>query len=177
MSMRNVVFLSTIVVVASTATTGCSAGGRATFRSSDPTFRPTRGPAPRVYLENDINDVDHGEMRSVGLIEVSFLHSTGVERAINAAIDKGRELGCWILIEHSAFEKRQSRAALDHGAHVILAHGPGHDVPTRSPARSRTMTFDCVIVTAAAPVATRSTPSSPHYAEAEGGVALRANPV
>ncbi len=153
MSMRNAVFLSTIVVVASTATIGCSAAARATFRSSDSTFRPARGPAPRVYLENDINEVVNVQMRSVGLIEVRVLQNTGVERAINAAIDKGQELGCWILIEHSAFVKRQPGAALDHGARVTFAHGPGPDVTTRSPARSRTMSFDCVVVTAPAPVA------------------------
>lgn len=83
-------------------------------------------------------------MRSVGLIEVTMPKSTGIDRAVEAAAKKGSELGCWIVVEHSAFASLESRASVAHGATVILAHGVPHVGRTASP-KQRIAQFDCVV--------------------------------
>ena len=157
MTMCNAVFLPTIIVALCASLIGCAGGARASFHPRDPTFHPGPGPAPRVYLHGDVAGVPKVGLRSVGIIEVTVLESKDIQRAINAAVDKGRELGCWILIEHSAFAETQSNAMNDRNTRFLLAHGPGLSVHTRSPSRSRTVSFDCVIATARSTA--RSSPS------------------
>jgi len=125
---------------------GCSGSVRSVFHPSDPAFRPTPGPIPRVYLEIDLADVPKMGMRSVGLLEVTVPKSSGIKRAIDVAAEKARDLGCWILIEHSAFQSVEPRASLDHGAIVALAHGGvGHIGRGPSPKGSLTAEFDCIV--------------------------------
>ncbi len=152
MSMRSAAFLLIVVSFSSGASSGCAGSVRATFHPIDETFRPSPGPAPRVYVEGNIADVPKVGLRSVGLIEVTVPQSSGIDRAIAVAIDKGRELGCWILIEHSAFATVSSSAELDHGARMILAHGAGPTPQGGGPKRKLVTEFDCVIQTAVAPI-------------------------
>lgn len=85
-------------------------------------------------------------MRSVGFIQVTVPGDSGISRAIEVATAKGRDLGCWILIEHGAFATVQSSAPLDHGASIILAHGPGlHIRGPVGPKGKLTAKFDCVM--------------------------------
>ncbi|MEJ7598378.1 MAG: hypothetical protein WKG01_10745 [Kofleriaceae bacterium] len=128
------------------ASIACSGGTRSVFRPSDPAFTPRVGENPVVYLHHNIEDVPKQRMRSVGLIEVTVPNGAGIDRAVDAAAKKGSELGCWILIEHSVFAALESRASLDHGATVILAHGPGLHIGRQpSPTRERSAQFDCVV--------------------------------
>lgn len=103
------------------------------------------GPTPRVYVEANLDGVPQSKMRSVGIIEVTVSQTKGLARAIELAAEKGRELGCWVLIEHAIFQKLQSRASLAFGAGVTLAHGPAPTVGhTRAPS-TLTAEFDCVV--------------------------------
>ena len=70
-----------------------------------------------------------------------------MKAATEVASAKGDEIGCWILVEHSAFARIQARASLDHGAYVLLAHGTGsmHAPIVRPGGRPRTLQFDCVL--------------------------------
>lgn len=121
------------------------------FHPSDPSFRGAPGPAPRAYLENELDGVPKVRMRSVGLIEVTVPASSGIHRAVEAAVVKGRELGCWILVEHSAFATLQSGASLPFGARIYLAHGGGGHSPSAPAAGAQasdgtvTAEFDCVL--------------------------------
>ena len=136
---------------------GCAPSTRTVFHQSDPTFRPAPGPAPRVYSELNAGDVPKVPMRSVGLVEVTVPESSGIARAIELAMQKGRELGCWILIEQSAFttlDTRASRIELAHGARIVLAHtGGGGADHGAAPASEGKLTaeFHCVL---------RATPAS-----------------
>lgn len=136
-----------VIFIGGAAIVGCSGGIRVVFHPTDRTFIGRPGPRPRVYLPMNLDELPKTGMRSVGLIEVTVPESSGIERAIDAATEKGRELGCWILIEHSAFATVQTRASLDHGAVIILAHGPGpHVGPSASPpVGKRTAQFHCVV--------------------------------
>lgn len=102
-----------------------------------------------MYIEANIGDVPKVPMRSVGLITVTVPESSGIKSAIDVAVAKGRELGCWILIEHSAFEALQSQAGLIGGAHIFLAHGGGDGGGGhgQQSASSGTLSaeFDCVL--------------------------------
>lgn len=126
---------------------------RAVFHPSDPSFRATPGALPRAYLENELDAVPRVPMRSVGLIEVTVPASSGMRRVVEAAAEKGRQLGCWILVEHSAFATLQSSAALPFGARAYLAHGGGggggHGPVAASGAQASdgaiTGEFDCVM--------------------------------
>lgn len=99
---RNAVLVTTVAMM------GCSGSIRATFQSTDPTFRPSPGPPPRIYLESNLHEVPETGFRSVGLIEVTVPESSGIQRMLDVAAKKGQELGCWILIEHSAFTSIES---------------------------------------------------------------------
>lgn len=115
-----------IVAAAATLIVGCSSTSvRSVFHPTDPRYVPARGARPRVYLESNLAEVPKAGFRSVGLIEVTVPESSGTQRAIEVAADKGGELGCWILIERSAFEALGPRTSLDHGATIYLAHGGG----------------------------------------------------
>lgn len=146
---------------------GCASATRSAFHQSDPSFRPSRGSAPRVYLERDLDQVPPGALKSVGLVEVTVPESSGIARAIELAAEKGREVGCWILVEHEAFAAlqttRQSRVELSHGAIIMLAHGGGGgggDAPSSE--GMLTVEFDCVIEarSAAGPRANHTSASS-----------------
>lgn len=128
---------------------GCSASSRSSFQPTDPTFKPKAGPAPRVYLEANIADVPNVPMRTVGVISVTVPESSGIKSAIDVAVAKGQELGCWILVEHSAFEALPSHSQLTGGARIFLAHGggggdTGHAQENTS-GGSVTAEFDCVL--------------------------------
>ncbi len=155
--IRAATFLSILVTLfAAAAMVGCSASTRSVFRPTDPTFTPRPGPTPPVYLQQNIGDVPKEPMRSVGLIEVTVPGSSGIKRAIEVATAKGRELGCWILIEHSAFATVQSSASLDHGATIVLAHGSGpHIGGPVAPEGKVTARFDCVVAAREARARTR----------------------
>lgn len=154
-SMRPVL-VSLVAAVASLGTAAsCGGSVRAVFHPTDATFRPAPGARPQVYAAINAADVPRVPSRSVGTIEVTVPSSSGIQRALEVAADKGRELGCWIVVEEAAFAAARSRASLDHGAQAQLAHGGGggHDEPARhgaSPASdgSQTMAFHCVIQTA-----------------------------
>lgn len=145
--MRTAALLSIVVtLLGGVASLGCSRSTRSVFRPSDPAFTPRAGAIPTVYLRRNIEDVPKQGMRSVGLIEVTVPTGSGIDGAMEAAAKKGSELGCWILIEHAAFAEMQSRASLDHGATVILAHGAGPHIG-RPPSPGQRMEFDCVVQT------------------------------
>ena len=120
---------------------GCS-GTPATFRPTDPSFRPSPGPLPRVYLEANADEFPREGVRSVGLIQVKAPEGTGMKRLIELAAKKGRELGCWIVVEHSVFERLKT--ALDHGARALPTHGPVPHIGAVSPGTVRAE-FDCVV--------------------------------
>lgn len=131
-------------LLAAAASIACSGSPRSVFRSSDPAFTPRVGERPVVYLQDNIVDVPKQRMRSVGLIEVTMPNGTGIDRAVEAAAKKGSELGCWIVVEHTAFASLESRASLAYGATVILAHGAPHVGRTAS-LKQRIAQFDCVV--------------------------------
>lgn len=145
--MRSVALRSIVVTVfGAVACVGCSATTRSVFHPSDPAFTPRAGQMPAVYLQRNIETVPMQRMRSVGLIQVTVAHGKGIDRAVDAAAKKGSELGCWIVIEHSAFVSLESRASLDHGAAITLAHGPApHISRLPTPERGRIMQFDCIV--------------------------------
>ena len=125
--------------------TACGGGGaRVAFHATDATFRGAPGPAPRAYLAADVDAVPRVKMRSVGLIEVQVPKGGGSGRAVEVAVEKGRELGCWILVEHSIFATVQSRASLAFGARIYLVHGEAPHIRTSRPEWRKTE-FDCVV--------------------------------
>ncbi len=150
MMMRPAQRMISVTVLAVGLSVGCGPSTRAVFHPSDPGFVPKPGANPPVYLERNLAEVPHQPMRSVGLIEVTVPETSGIDRAIEVAAEKGRDLGCWILIEHAAFASVRSRASLEHDASVILAHG-GADMhrPVMAPGKL-TAKFDCVLPASAA---------------------------
>lgn len=85
-------------------------------------------------------------MCSAGVITVSWRSRAPIEQATQAAAQKGSQLGCWILIEHSDIPSPTGRKQLDDGATLVLAHGTAgaiHD--TSHHAKLRTALFDCMI--------------------------------
>lgn len=100
-------------------------------------------------MESNVDEVPTSGIRSVGLIEVTVPESSGIQRTLDVAAKKGQELGCWILVEHSAFMNLESKASSRFGAVVILAHG-GHDAGgssggNESSGGTLTAEFDCVL--------------------------------
>jgi len=139
-----------VTVFGVAAMIGCAGTTRSVFHPTDPTFAPRTGPMPRVYLHRNLANVPASGMRSVGLIAVTVRESSGIERAIEVATDKGSELGCWILIEHSAFEAIKPHASIAHGATVILIHGSLGGLPGSLNVNSssgKTTVFDCIMPT------------------------------
>jgi hypothetical protein len=123
---------------------GCGQTIRSTFQATDPTFTPSPGPTPRVYVESNRADIPRVKLRSVGVLAITVAKKYGLSRAVELAADKGRELGCWAVIEHSTFETLQSHA-LSFDARVILAHGPPHTPKHAGPPTTLTVEFDCVL--------------------------------
>lgn len=101
-------------------------------------------------MESNVDEVPKSGIRSVGLIEVTVPESSGMQRALDVAAKKGQELGCWILVEHSAFATIESGAATRFGAAVILAHGGGHNAGAsshsgESSGGTLSAEFDCIL--------------------------------
>lgn len=108
-------------MVGSVLASGCGPGVHSAFRPTDRTFTPRRGQTPRVYLYSA--EVPTVRMRTVGVVAVSVPARKGVEGVIDAAASKGREVGCWALVEESLFARLASRAAMsDPRAAVVLVH-------------------------------------------------------
>lgn len=106
----------------SVVASGCKPHVESAFRPTDLTFTPRRGHTPRVYLYSA--EVPTVRMRTVGIVAVSVPARHGVEGVIHAAATKGREIGCWALVEESLFAQLASRAAAGDqtGAAPILVH-------------------------------------------------------
>ncbi len=135
------------LLLAAVASGGVACGGdraRVAFHPTDTSFRAAPGPAPRVYLAADVGEVPPVKLRSVGLIEVAVPVSKGMSRAVELAVERGRQLGCWILVEHSIFATVQSRAVVGFGGTIYLTHGGAHFTKTAGPSLTRTE-FDCVV--------------------------------
>jgi hypothetical protein len=162
---RGAVVVATVAMFAGAgASMGCSSSIRATFQPTDPMFKPSPGPPPRIYMESNLAEVPKSGIRSVGLIEVSAPESSGIQRVLDVATRKGQELGCWILVEHSAFEEIESQASVRFGASVFLAHGGGHSAGETSghgasSGGTLTAAFDCVVPEAADSTAATTTRS------------------
>ena len=123
---------------------GCAAPVRARFEATDPTFRAMAGPRPRVYVDSNLDGMSATGLRSVGLITVRVPRSSGIQRVLELAADKGQELGCWIVVEHDAFS-RLPRATLGDRVEIHLAHGPGPHVKSSIDVRVLEGRFDCVV--------------------------------
>ena len=122
---------------------GCAPAVHSVFHATDASYVPKPGPTPRVYLEAKHVDFPRSQLRSVGIIEVTVPKKHGMERAIELAAAKGRELGCWLVIEHSTFEKLAVSLAFD--ARVSLAHGPPSAAPAARVPAKLTAEFYCIV--------------------------------
>jgi hypothetical protein len=123
----------------------CGNSASSVFHPSDPSFRPSPGPKPPVYLLRNLAEVPRVQMRSVGLIEVTVAERRGNTAAAEVAAEQGRELGCWIVVEHGAFTSLQTRASRDHDARVLLVHSGASHISHASPRARHTVQFDCVL--------------------------------
>lgn len=150
--MAEAVMVSLCGVLGSLVLAGCSASVRVAFRATDASFRPSaRASKPNVYLQRD--EVPQVALRSVGIIEVTAAASEGAEVTIKAAA-KGKELGCWALVDHSVFEgmrgspmQRGRQSSGFDGTNALLAHaGLAHGGAKMSkPVRPLVTQFDCVL--------------------------------
>jgi hypothetical protein len=125
---------ATIVLLAA-----CATSTRASLRASDPTFVPAPGLTPAVYTSARAAEIPADARRSVGLVEV---HADTEAQAAELASAKGREIGCWMLIEHTVFEHRG--AELADGGRIYLAHG-GPQLPPRVKPPKTQYQFDCIV--------------------------------
>lgn len=142
--------VAVVILGGATGSMGCSSSLRVSFHPSDSTFTPTPGPLPRIYMESNLHEVPTSGIRSVGIIEVTVPASSGTQRTFDVAAKKGQELGCWILVEHSAFMNLASKASSRFGAVVVLVHGDGHAAGgstggNASSGGTLTAEFDCVV--------------------------------
>ena len=118
----------------------CASASRVAFDVTDSAFRATPGPEPRVYFT--AAQLPAGRLRSVGVISV--VSRGDAAHAGRLAAKKGSELGCWILIEHAAYERLGHGVRVHDGFVVVLAHGAPHIVPHAGPEQRRVQ-FDCVV--------------------------------
>jgi hypothetical protein len=118
--------------------TGC-ASQSAHFDLKDPKYAPSPGDAPRVFLRSTSEALPEVPMRSVGIITVP---RTSDERAAQMAADRGRELGCWLVVEHERFSRRQAHASEVDEPPVLLACSAPH---VKSIGRPKSREFDCVV--------------------------------
>ena len=109
---------------------GCT-GMNSSFHQTDPSFQPAPvfagGGSPAVYLNE--KEVPRVPIRSVGIITVAAWPGISAEELRQKAAAKGKELGCWAVIEHSAFLMLQVHPSAWMGeseAKVILVHDGGH---------------------------------------------------
>lgn len=131
---------------------GCS-GMSASFHQTDDTFLPVPIAigSPAVYFFP--KEVPAAPMRSVGIITVVAPAATGSRELARLVAAKGKEVGCWALVEHSVFLLMQSRSTLwDVGptAKIVLVHGGGGGAGGGHPYESageseKKSTFDCLI--------------------------------
>jgi hypothetical protein len=138
--------MRTIARISVVALIGCAGTSHSVvFQSTDQTFVAQAGQTPAVYVEADDVKGPKSTLRSVGLIKVTARESSGLEHVIELAAEKGRELGCWMVIEHKAFESMQAQVELEGGGSIILAHGAApHAGPAPRP-NNRTTVFDCIV--------------------------------
>jgi len=151
--MAEAVVVSLCGILGSLVLAGCSASVRVAFRTTDASFRPSpRASEPKVYLQRD--EVPQVALRSVGIIEVTAAASESAEVTIKASA-KGKELGCWALVDHSLFDEMQrgsqtrggTQSSGFSGTNALLAHG-GMDhgrVQVSKPANPLVTLFDCVM--------------------------------
>jgi len=146
---RRILLASISTVVGSVVALGCGPYVESAFRPSDRTFTPRRGRTPPVYLYYS-SEVPTVRMRSVGIVAVSVPARSGLDGVIHAAAAKGRDVGCWALVEESLFAQLASRALTSQvGALPILVHGGGFNGPRRvsiPPPRDRSVVaaeFEC----------------------------------
>jgi hypothetical protein len=125
---------------------GC-ASQPARFDLKDPKYTPSPGDAPRVFLRSTSEALPDVPMRSVGIITVP---TTSDARAMQMAADRGRELGCWIVVEHQRFSRRQADAGEVDDARVLLACSGPHVRVLGGPSVRE---FDCVVRGADVPIA------------------------
>ena len=133
---------------------GCT-GMNSSFHQTDPSFQPTPvsagGDSPAVYLNE--KEVPRVAIRSVGIITVVAWPGISNEELRQKAAAKGKELGCWAVVEHSAFLMLRLDTSAWMGeseATVILVHegggggggGGGHGGGSGSRSDRR---FDCVV--------------------------------
>lgn len=134
-----VMWLPRVVLVL--AVVACAAKPGVTFHPGDRTFSPKPGAIPAAYTRSNISELPREPMHSVGIIEVRVSRGNN-ERAIELATEKGRELGCWIVVEHAAFV--ESGAGRTAAVDLVLVHGAApHASSVRLP--SNVVQFDCVI--------------------------------
>lgn len=120
----------------------CSCGGvaRVAFAQTDATYTPKPGPVPRIYLAGE--PVPAVAMKSVGVITVKHESS---DNARAAAAEKGRQLGCFILVERTGRPLADLDRSPGDGVVIHHAHGAApstHGVPHPN---THSMSFDCVI--------------------------------
>lgn len=133
---------------------GCT-GTNSSFHQTDPSFRPAPvsagGDSPVVYLNE--KDVPKIAIRSVGVVTVAAWPGISTEELRQKAAAKGRELGCWAVIEHSAFlmlrlhpsawtSESEATLILVHDGHDGGGGGGGDGGRSGSPSDWR---FDCVV--------------------------------
>lgn len=133
---------------------GC-AGIHVSFHQTDPSFQPVpvppSGDLPIVYMNE--KDVPPVAIRSVGIISVDDVVGMSLSEIGKKAAAKGGELGCWAVVEHSAFLmlQRQGLSWLSApSGSVILVHGEGGGGASGSGGHTgwsepRTRKFDCVV--------------------------------
>jgi hypothetical protein len=120
----------------------CSVKPRVVFHPTDRMFSPTPGPTPPAYTRSNIATLPSEPMHSVGTIEVTVTRGN-MDRAVELATEKGRELGCWIVVEHEAFAKLGTRASTDEVPIILVHGGPPHTPSVRPP--DDAIQFDCVV--------------------------------
>lgn len=166
--------LLSLVLIAAAVGFACGPGVETAFRRTDASFTPRMGRTPEVYLYSI--EMPAARMRSVGVVAVSVPARSGIEGVVRAAAAKGREIGCWALVEQALFARMSARAGAGglHGAAPIPIHRGGLPAfrfthqrvvipppPDRSVVAAR---FECVFrhdgptqVRRAAPSATQAT--------------------
>lgn len=122
----------------------CSCGGaaRVAFAQTDAVYIPRPGPLPRIYLAGD--PVPAVAMRSVGVITVRH---ENIDNARAAAAEKGRQLGCFILVERTGRPLDDLDRSRADGVTIHRAHGGAPSMHAAPHPNARSVSFDCVIRT------------------------------
>lgn len=124
------------------------------FHPTDHSFQalPASEHSPVVYL--DPGNVPSVPMRSVGLITIVGPWDFSDRELVQAAAAKGKELGCWAVIEHTVYLRLLHKHSFWDGEGttlVIPVHGGGGGGGGQGsygsvggPPRRKT-SFDCVV--------------------------------